>query len=470
MTQGAVWMWLRSSSGVAAAVGIMLAGAASAGATCVGDCNGDGEVTIDELITMVNIAAGPGELSTCSAADANGDGAVTIDEIIQAVNIALGGFCEDDFVCGNGFRGSLEECDDGGTCIGGSNAGTHCIAESDCHGNGVCVGGAKLGTACADSSACGAGGTCVHCVPQGGDGCAANCTTETTIRFDLVAGEPDPNDPLAIKPGTSGAVVHADILTIPLSITGTQNIVAGKPSSDGTIPFVIPAASVKFPIIPVGALACACIRAVPYKTCGGTIFDSDGALSPSCTPGFIGADDCKDKPPCTSVHGSGNSASGIVGCGSGLVGANVTLEQDSGGSSGTAGNVRITLAGIGAKGSAIVINSTAIGTVVGACDDAPAFCTDADEASLRGTPQTQPLTTDTACAVVHNANGHDGVDVGPFCATGVPFDCSRLTANPPSVCGAGLAGAFPAIDQPMLGDIIVTNQFFAQCGSIGINN
>ena len=58
--------------------------------TCVGDCNGDGSVTIDELLSMVNIALGnPG--SACAAGDANSDGQITIDEVLMAVNAALSG-------------------------------------------------------------------------------------------------------------------------------------------------------------------------------------------------------------------------------------------------------------------------------------------------------------------------------------------------------------------------------------------
>ena len=91
--------------------------------------------------------------------------------------------------CGNGVTEAGEECDDGGTCIGGSNAGTHCTAESQCIGNGVCIGGYKAETACdpTNPDAC-PGGTCKKCVPQGGDGCASNCTTETTVQMPLVPG------------------------------------------------------------------------------------------------------------------------------------------------------------------------------------------------------------------------------------------------------------------------------------------
>jgi hypothetical protein len=58
---------------------------------CVGDCNGDGVVTVDELLTMVNIALSYGDISTCEAGDANRDGQITVDEVLLAVNNALSG-------------------------------------------------------------------------------------------------------------------------------------------------------------------------------------------------------------------------------------------------------------------------------------------------------------------------------------------------------------------------------------------
>lgn len=57
--------------------------------SCIGDCSGDGTVTIDDLITMVNIALDEAELKTCVVGDANRDGAITVEEIITAVSNAL---------------------------------------------------------------------------------------------------------------------------------------------------------------------------------------------------------------------------------------------------------------------------------------------------------------------------------------------------------------------------------------------
>jgi hypothetical protein len=59
-------------------------------APCAGDCNGNGAVTVDEIVKGVNIALGSLPPSACTAADPNGDGDVTVNELVKAVNAALG--------------------------------------------------------------------------------------------------------------------------------------------------------------------------------------------------------------------------------------------------------------------------------------------------------------------------------------------------------------------------------------------
>jgi hypothetical protein len=59
------------------------------GGPCVGDCNGNGEVAINELVFGVTIALGSGGLRDCPTLDADGDGNVEINELIQAVANAL---------------------------------------------------------------------------------------------------------------------------------------------------------------------------------------------------------------------------------------------------------------------------------------------------------------------------------------------------------------------------------------------
>lgn len=60
-------------------------------AACPGDCDGDGQVTVDELIAGVNIALEQIPLARCAVLDTNADGAVTLEEIVAATGRALGG-------------------------------------------------------------------------------------------------------------------------------------------------------------------------------------------------------------------------------------------------------------------------------------------------------------------------------------------------------------------------------------------
>ena len=58
---------------------------------CAGDCQGNGRVTIDELVTLARIALEHASVSACAIGDVNHDGQITVDEIITAVNLALDG-------------------------------------------------------------------------------------------------------------------------------------------------------------------------------------------------------------------------------------------------------------------------------------------------------------------------------------------------------------------------------------------
>src|SRR5262249_13011821 len=62
--------------------------------SCVGDCSGDGQVAIDELIIGVNIALGERNIDACPAFDRNGDQRVAIDELLAAVDASLGSCAE----------------------------------------------------------------------------------------------------------------------------------------------------------------------------------------------------------------------------------------------------------------------------------------------------------------------------------------------------------------------------------------
>lgn len=64
---------------------------AQPGSFCAGDCDANGQVTVDEIITGVNVALGTTDIDACARFDTGGDRRVTVEEIVQAVAVALGG-------------------------------------------------------------------------------------------------------------------------------------------------------------------------------------------------------------------------------------------------------------------------------------------------------------------------------------------------------------------------------------------
>jgi hypothetical protein len=58
---------------------------------CIGDCDGGGDVTVDELMVGVQIALGEEDLAECEFFDSDGDEKVTVDELVFGVFNALDG-------------------------------------------------------------------------------------------------------------------------------------------------------------------------------------------------------------------------------------------------------------------------------------------------------------------------------------------------------------------------------------------
>jgi hypothetical protein len=56
---------------------------------CPGDCDGSQAVTVNELVTGVNIALDQADIDACPAFDTDGSDTVTVNELIAAVNVAL---------------------------------------------------------------------------------------------------------------------------------------------------------------------------------------------------------------------------------------------------------------------------------------------------------------------------------------------------------------------------------------------
>lgn len=65
--------------------------AGPAGATCTGDCDGSGSVTVDEILLGVNVALGEEGVDRCSVFDADVDAQVTVDELLSSVSSGLQG-------------------------------------------------------------------------------------------------------------------------------------------------------------------------------------------------------------------------------------------------------------------------------------------------------------------------------------------------------------------------------------------
>ena len=89
-----------------------------------------------------------------------------------------------------------------------------------------------------------------------------------------------------------------------------------------------------------------------------------------------------------------------------------------------------------------------------------------------GIPQTIPLTTETASAIVIDVNNNPGETIAPGAncgrpcdasATGALFDCDAMeAATGGGLSGSGLAGCFPLLDSRTLGDNVVCTVLASQ--------
>jgi cytochrome c peroxidase len=61
------------------------------GSTCPGDCDFSGGITVDELVTGINMALGDATLAWCVGFDRSGEGQVSVDELVASIRIALSG-------------------------------------------------------------------------------------------------------------------------------------------------------------------------------------------------------------------------------------------------------------------------------------------------------------------------------------------------------------------------------------------
>jgi hypothetical protein len=190
--------------------------------------------------------------------------------------------------CGNGFVDASKDCDFGGTCFAGPNAGMPCFVFSD-----LCFG---------------------YCEPRGGNGCAANCTLEIAVSANF-------------------ASVPYQVTTIPrpvtVSLAGPITFTVGKPGPPPPPP-CRPVAVRRFAPSPVpSSLGCVCVQGVvnalaygPGNVGIGVIGCADAPntlrtdltlvtwiLPSGCDPGQ--PDDGSDGMPCTDDDPARQTASPV---------------------------------------------------------------------------------------------------------------------------------------------------------------
>jgi len=355
--------------------------------------------------------------------------------------------------CGDGIIKAGETCDDGGTCVGGADAGETCTADAHCANRGVCIGGTHAEWACGSDAAC-PDGECVRCRPFGGDGCAANCTMESGLPFPLVSGLVSGTD-LARGSGVrllfseSGTVVGAPFwydYSLPLAI--------GRADSAGTVPIVVRPA-LRFPQALMGLHAGVCMRLVALKTCGGTLFDSQGESARDCTDD---ATVCAADTACAFAHGPGNAGAGAIGC---------TLQEapttcavdgcfyDPGLCPDPSASIRSSdRRRVEATGHASVRVSQSY-----RLRHFPpvTFCTDAESPAEHGAVFTTTYVTGTATALLCGAHGYSDWNLGPLSDDGHPFRC--LATHVPDSAGACLVSASTTRTDALVGDVATTSRF-----------
>jgi cysteine-rich repeat protein len=399
--------------------------------SCTANCTicGDGEVTAPEECDDGNSDSSDGCTTACTIC---GNGVLTAPEGCDDGNLVSGDGCEDYCAapgCGNAVVEGDEECDDGGICAGGPDAGAACTLPGQCTG--------------------------AECRPAGGDGCAANCTTETSYQMFFDRESSETTITLARWPHQEGN----DVLSIPVSASGSLVLDLGSArpgSGSDEIPVAVRAAGVNF--MPISFWSgCVCIRGdsdpeLPPGVsgsgtlrCAGPLADVDimsridhdtNDVDPSCAAGFL--EDGTEDHPHTGVC---NGPEAVNFSGSGPAGStrlDLRLESwtlPDGGVCGTDGEWR----GYGSDGVACTDDDLREEEPV--CR--PFSCEPASRASFLSPEFELRLTTGRASAEVLDANAIPGEVLTTEEVTGVPLDCAALETGRTRLT---LAGALPTLD------------------------
>ena len=315
----------------------------------------------------------------------------------------------------------------GKTCSVNANCGTggvctnECGTNSDCFGIGLCTAGAanKIGTLCPSSPLSPVPPSVVK-VCQGGTKSGSPCSVNTDCTGGGTCVNPcSPGLATGICTHRSGAVLQTDGVLGALSVgplAGGLDLVIGKQDANMIVPVSVPAGSVAFNPVKVPTLACACPHGLVV----------------------------------TQVHGPGNSASGMIGCGaSGLPNPNVittvdhnTTPSDIHNGPGTcSGGTRNGLAcstvssdcpggscsGTGGGGG-VCVSGANVGKVCHIPADCPSsICASPDDASCTATDPAPPAGSGSKACLEAKVKCFGGPAAGAACSTDA--DCFGTPTN-----------------------------------------
>lgn len=276
---------------------------------CVGDCNEDGAVPINELILLVNIAGGTTPLASCTPGviDVDGNGSADINELVLGVVSSIS-------MCGTKPLPTFTPTPSITPTTVAANTSTPTPSPTVDAGEPLCGNGGEPeeGEDCDDGN------------NLGGDDCAANCTFETLRKSNFI-------------PSQSISFVQSTALQIRLQLRGQQVFTTGRQRDEvvfnasgtaifqpGEIPVVVkvtgdPTKDVVFEPVRVQGIVCACVTQVPVPGLFGPANCSQ-TTTIECTRDR----DCPSDEKCQGI-----SAVGKISCGAqGLTDIDYRLVQD----------------------------------------------------------------------------------------------------------------------------------------------
>jgi len=223
---------------------VILAITGTAHAQCVGDCNNDGQVTVDEIITGVVIGLGTGDVESCLAFDSNADGLVTVDEIVTAVNNALGGCPADCGDCNDDDACTADRCESG-ECVHDPvvcpDDGEECTAEFCDPLTGCSSSNVDDGTVCDSGGGSCQTGVCVAfaCVEPGDCDDGNACTVNSCVDNSCVSSNADDGTSCDVSGGTcqSGVCVPPVGIEYQQDFESLDAMDSGAFAADGWVVF-----------------------------------------------------------------------------------------------------------------------------------------------------------------------------------------------------------------------------------------